>query len=159
PISFGLGVGVDSKTKYLFGTSLRWNEHLYLTGGIAFGAVNRLPNNLDTGDHSFTTSANALDNLPARNKAGVFFSVSYTYLGRDLQGANGPFMSAFSGVAGTQPSGATKTTDIAVTPASVKPGGTLEISPKNGTFGPNSSPDPKSSVKLGSVVLTGAELG
>lgn len=158
PVSFGLGVGADSKAKYLFGTSLRWDEHLYLTGGIAFGSVKRLPNTLDTRDHSFTTNANALDNLPSHNRVGVFFSVSYTFLGRNLRDANGPFMSALSAVAGSGGgTGGGASTDIKLSATTVKPGATLEIMPTNGTFGPSS--DAKSSVKLGSVVFTASELG
>jgi len=159
PVSFGLGVGADSKTKYLFGTSLRWNEHLYVTGGIAFGAVKRLPNSLDTRDHSFTTSATALDNLPSRNRTGLFFSVSYTFLGRNLRDANGPFMSAFSAVAGGGGGGkgGGASTGIKLSPTTVKSGTPLEITPTSGTFGPSS--DTKSSVKLGSVSLKAPELG
>jgi hypothetical protein len=93
PVSFGIGVGEDSKTKYFFGTSLRFDEHLYLTGGIVFGPVNRLPNALSTG--SFTTEATALDNLPSRTDAAAFVGISYTFLGRNLRAANGPFMTPF----------------------------------------------------------------
>jgi hypothetical protein len=158
PVSFGLGVGADSKTKYLFGTSMRWDEHLYLTGGIAFGSVKRLPNTFDTGDHSFTTNANALDNLPSRNRVGVFFSVSYTFLGRNLRDANGPFMSAFSTVAGGGGgAGGAASTGIKLSALTVKPGTTLEITPTSGTFGPSS--DAKSSVKLGSIPLKAPDLG
>jgi hypothetical protein len=165
PVTFGLAVGSESKTKYYLGTSLRYDTHLYLTGGIAFGPIKRLPNSLDTGAHSFTTSATALDNLPTRNKAALFFSVSYTFLGNNLQGANGPFMSAFSGSgnggtgqAKVQSQGGQPTGAIDLKPASAKPGETIEITPKSGDFG--ESTDTDSSVKVGeAAVQKASELG
>jgi hypothetical protein len=164
PVTFGLGVGSESKTKYYFGTSLRYDTHLYLTGGIALGPIKRLPNSLDTGAHSFTTSATALDNLPTRSKAALFFSVSYTFLGKNLQGANGPFMSAFSnsgkgntGQGKAQDQGGTPTAGIKLSAVSAKPGATLEITPTSGDFG--ESTDKDSNVSVGGVTQKASELG
>jgi len=94
PVSFGLAVGSNSQTKYFLGTSLRFDQHLYLTGGVAIGPSTRLPNTLDLHDNNFTTSATALDNSPKRTAAGLFIGVSYTFLGHNLTSAfSGPFAS------------------------------------------------------------------
>jgi len=153
PISFGLGVGADSKTKYYFGTSLRFDEHLYLTGGVAFGPVKRLPNDLTLSEaHSFTTSATALDNLPTRNRAGFFISVSYSFLGRNFGGPTGPFASAFNTTtpATTKPQeggqAANKAATLTLNPVSGKAGDTVKVTPKSGTFG---DPAETSTIKFG----------
>jgi hypothetical protein len=84
PVSFGLAVGSDSKAKYLLGSSLRFDDHLYLTAGLALGPSPRLPNSLDLRGNNFTTEATALDSLPSRTGAGWFIGVSYTFLGKNL---------------------------------------------------------------------------
>lgn len=84
PVSFGLAVGNDAETKYFIGTSIRFDQHLYLSTGVALGPSTRLPDSLDLRDHNFTTASTALDNAPKRTAAGWYIGLSYTFLGRDL---------------------------------------------------------------------------
>jgi hypothetical protein len=139
PVSFGLAVGSNSQTKYFLGTSLRFDQHLYLTGGVAIGPSTRLPNTLDLHDHNFTTSATALDNSPKRTAAGLFIGVSYTFLGRNLTSTfSGPFASPPAKGAVTPPVGGNDndTNDNTVTPTiqkidpsvGQKPGGQIVLS-------------------------------
>ena len=80
PLSFGLGVGVNTETRYYLGTSVRVGDVLFLTAGAVFGKVDRLPANLAEG--GFVAEANALGTLPRRSTAAVFIGISYAFAGK-----------------------------------------------------------------------------
>ncbi len=82
PVSFGIGVNGDSNARYYLGTSARFGEKLYLTGGLVAGSVARLPANLAVG--SFTADPNALGTLGTRTDAGWFLAVSLSLADVDV---------------------------------------------------------------------------
>lgn len=81
PVSFGLSVNDTSEVRYFFGTSVRFGEQAFLTGGIVFGSKDRLPGGLVLATNSFTTNANSLQTLPTRTDSAFFIAISYTFLG------------------------------------------------------------------------------
>lgn len=81
PISFGLSLENGDDLRYFLGTSLRFHDDFFVTAGIAYGNVDRLPNGLDLADNRFTTDSNALQTLGRKSESAVFFSVSYKFLG------------------------------------------------------------------------------
>lgn len=87
PLTFGLAVNNGSAVRYFLGTSLRFSDQAFLTAGAVFGGRDRLPPGLDLGDNSFTTNANALNNLDSRNDMGWFVGVSYAFLGDKAKNA------------------------------------------------------------------------
>jgi hypothetical protein len=106
PVSFGLGIGTSSSTRYFLGTSLRFGDQFFFTLGGVFGSVTRLPNGLSQG--SFTTDANALASLPTGTRASLFASVSYSFLASSAKAAlQVPFVSSTTPPAKQAPGGAT----------------------------------------------------
>src|ERR1044071_3737813 len=83
PLSFGVGVGEDSKTRYFVGTSVRFNTKLFLTAGRVFGAVSRLPNSLQIG--GTTDDGKALEGLQSRTADAWFLSLSFPIEGVSLR--------------------------------------------------------------------------
>jgi len=79
PLSFGLAVNDGAEVRYFLGPSVRFGTELFLTAGIAFGSVDRLPSGLEAG--GFTTDANALQNLGNRTDTAIFLGLSYSFLG------------------------------------------------------------------------------
>jgi hypothetical protein len=82
PFSFGIAVSdTFSNTKYLVGTGLSFERKFFVTGGLMFSQVSRLPDSLGLND--FTTDAEALAELPKRTDIGAFvsFSLNVTTVG------------------------------------------------------------------------------
>jgi hypothetical protein len=90
PLSFGLGINDDSEARYFVGSSLHFQNKLYLTVGAVFGEEDRLPNGLHEGD--FTTERNALATLDQRTDSAFFFALSYAF----IDTAEGHLKKAFS---------------------------------------------------------------
>lgn len=82
PFSFGIAVSdTFSTAKYLVGTGLAFERKFFVTGGVMFSQVSRLPNAVGLGD--FTTDGNVLSDLPKRTDTGFFvsFSLNVTTVG------------------------------------------------------------------------------
>lgn len=77
PLSFGLGTGEDSKTRYFVGTGVRFNTQLFLTAGRVFGSMSRLPSSLAVG--GTTGNEKALEGLQSRTDDAWFLSLSFTF--------------------------------------------------------------------------------
>lgn len=92
PLSFGLGVGEDSDTRYYVGSSLRFGQKAYLTAGWVFGSRNRLPDGLDVGD--FTTEVNALGSLGSKTTSAFFLGLSFDFIDVGASSFMGPFQTA-----------------------------------------------------------------
>lgn len=92
PVSFGLGVGEESNTRYYLGTSLRFGQKAFLTAGWVFGSRDRLPDGLDVG--GFTTEANALGSLGSKTSSAVFIGLSFDFLNVGASSFMGPFQTA-----------------------------------------------------------------
>lgn len=82
PLTFGFGTAENSDSQLYLGTSLKFGERLYLTGGKVWGSVDRLPSNLEIG--AFTEDANVLSSLGSRNKSEYFLGFSYQFGNVDL---------------------------------------------------------------------------
>lgn len=92
PLSFGLGVGTTSQTKYFIGTGFRLGDQFFLTLGGAFGSAKRLPDGAVK--DGFTTDANALASLPTRRTGAFFTALSFSFLGTSARSAlQAPFVS------------------------------------------------------------------
>lgn len=107
--SFGLGIADGNKPTYYVGPSLRLGEQAFVTGGLAVGAVNRLPAGLRVGDR--LSDPNALTTLRPRNTAGVFIALSYAFL-NGRKAVEKPFAPTDGAAASTTPN-----TDVKATPA------------------------------------------
>lgn len=82
PFSFGIAVSdTFSTTKYLIGSGVSFEKKFFVTAGLMFSPVSRLPNTAGLGD--FTTDGNALAELPKRTDTGFFvsFSLNVTTVG------------------------------------------------------------------------------
>jgi hypothetical protein len=80
PLSFGLGVGANTETRYYLGSSVRVGDVLFLTAGAVFGKVDRLPANLAEGN--FVADADALGTLPRKGEVAFFLGISYAFAGK-----------------------------------------------------------------------------
>jgi hypothetical protein len=89
PVSFGLGVGDNSQTRYYLGTGIKFDKKLFLTAGMALGPVNYMPTGLDA--NNFTTNANILGNIPSRVERTWFVGISYSFAGVGPDSFRGPF--------------------------------------------------------------------
>lgn len=78
-LSFGLGLGESSRARYYTGLSLRLGSKFALTGGVAWGNVDRLPAGVTT--TTPVTDPNILNELPTRVGVKPFFALSYGFLG------------------------------------------------------------------------------
>lgn len=78
-ITFGIGIDEGKRPTYYPGLTLRMGKAAGLTGGVALGAVRRLPNSLSEG--ATVTDVNALSDLPTRTAVSWFFGFSYSFLG------------------------------------------------------------------------------
>lgn len=80
PLSFGLGVNTKASMTYMLGTSLSFHGKAYLTGGLFFAPIHRIPNNLSEGQFVKSTDAQAaqasLDEPPSRIDRGWFLAFS-----------------------------------------------------------------------------------
>jgi hypothetical protein len=84
-LSFGLGLGEASRTTYFTGLSIRLSSKAALTGGVAWGNVDRLPAGVTLATP--VTDQNILGDLPTRVGAKPFVALSYGFLGsRDRLG-------------------------------------------------------------------------
>ncbi len=79
PLSFGLGIGEESKLSFFLGTSWELYDKAYLTGGWNWASVDRLPSGQQLNQP--LTDPNALSNLDSRIDSDFFIAVSYTFLG------------------------------------------------------------------------------
>jgi hypothetical protein len=77
PISFGLGLSSGAEPRYFLGTSLKFGDAAFVTGGVVFGKQARLPNGLTEG--GVTTDPNALNGSATRTAASVFVGLSYGF--------------------------------------------------------------------------------
>jgi hypothetical protein len=78
-LSFGLGLSEASRATYYTGLSLRLSSKAALTGGVAWGKVERLPAGVTSTVP--VTDPNILNDLPTRVSAKAFFALSYGFLG------------------------------------------------------------------------------
>lgn len=81
PIAFG--VSIDDQTRYLVGTSVRFTDRLYLTGGVIVGKRKGLPVGLHVGDP--VQDPNALSNLADKTDSSWFIAFSYSFLGTGVK--------------------------------------------------------------------------
>jgi hypothetical protein len=87
-LSFGLGLGESSRATYFTGISIRLSGKAALTGGVAWGHVDRLPAGVTLATP--VTNQNILSDLPTRVGAKPFVALSYGFLG-SREGLGKPF--------------------------------------------------------------------
>jgi hypothetical protein len=78
-LAFGLGIGEDNRTEYLLGLALKLGDKATINFGRVWGAINRLPDGLDSSQP--VTSDNVLNNLGSKTVAKWFFALSYSFIG------------------------------------------------------------------------------
>ncbi len=76
PISFGLGLQ-DNEVQYFVGTTARFGNRAFITGGVTLGPRDRLPNGVTVG--KFVTDSAALGSLPKKTSQGVFVSIGFSF--------------------------------------------------------------------------------
>ena len=102
PLSFGLGVGTTSQTRYFVGTGFRLGDQFFLTLGGVFGSVKRLPDGLVNGGS--TTDPNALSSPPTSTRAAFFAALSFAFLGTSAKSTfQAPFVSTSNSAAPKPP--------------------------------------------------------
>lgn len=89
PLTFGLGAGSDSESKFYLGTSLKFGDALFLTGGFVSGKKDVLPSGSSIG--SFTENANALSTLGSKTDTAYFLGISYQFGGLNLSSFTSSF--------------------------------------------------------------------
>lgn len=109
PVSFGLGIGENSQTRYYLGTGLKFDRKLFLTVGMAIGSVNYMPTGLDA--NNFTTNTNILSLIPSRTERTWFAGISYSFAGVGPDAFRGPFSAVKPAPAGGQSTGDTGSGD------------------------------------------------
>jgi hypothetical protein len=77
PVSFGVGVGADTRATFYLGSALRFASHASFTGGVAIGPVRTLPAGVVEGRS--VTDTNFLLNLETRTTSSWFIGVTYTF--------------------------------------------------------------------------------
>ena len=83
PISFGVGVNSDTDPRFFLGTSLRFGNAMYVTGGIDFGTCKRLP--AEIGVNETTDDPAVITKLESQYKCGFYIGVSYSFGGSKAQ--------------------------------------------------------------------------
>jgi hypothetical protein len=78
-LSFGLGLSESSRATYYTGLSVRLSSKAALTGGLAWGNVDRLPPGVTS--QTPVTDRNILNDLPTRVGVKPFIAFSYGFLG------------------------------------------------------------------------------
>ena len=78
PLSFGIGVGGDSRATFYMGSALRFGSHASFTAGVAVGPVATLPAGVVEG--RAVTDTNLLSNLGTRTTRSWFTGVTYTFV-------------------------------------------------------------------------------
>jgi hypothetical protein len=78
-MSFGLGLNQTGRGTYYTGLSLRLGSKAAITGGAAWGHVERLPTGVTT--TAPVTDPNVLTNLPTQLTGKAFIAFSYGFLG------------------------------------------------------------------------------
>jgi hypothetical protein len=142
PVTFGLSVTNDSDVRYFLGTSWRAADQLFLTAGIVFGSEDTLPSGLDFEQNSFTTDANALQNLGSRTDHAIFVGISYSFLGskdpfeKVLKSKPSSAPSAAPAEAMPEPEAADALEQLSCDPAqpeAILPGQSASLAIRNGT--------------------------
>ena len=77
PLSFGIGLGGDSRATFYMGSALRFGSHASFTAGLALGPVAALPAGVVEG--RTVTDTNFLSNLGSRTTRSWFTGVTYTF--------------------------------------------------------------------------------
>jgi hypothetical protein len=76
PLTFGVGFG--DTTRYMVGTSAKFGDAFFLTGGYLIGKVDRLPTGMDEG--TVTTDPNAIKSGSQKTDGAWFVGFSYKFL-------------------------------------------------------------------------------
>jgi hypothetical protein len=88
-VSFGLGLTSDNEPSYYFGPSWRLGAYGYITAGVNWHKISRLPNGQMLGVAPI--DANVLNNLKTRMDDGAFVAWSYPFLGKGKAAFEKPF--------------------------------------------------------------------
>jgi hypothetical protein len=88
-LSFGLGLTNDNEPSYYFGPSWRLGANGYITAGMNWHEVARLPNGQELGAPPM--DANVLNNLETRMENGAFIAWTFPFLGTGKAAFEKPF--------------------------------------------------------------------
>jgi hypothetical protein len=86
--SFGLGLDTDGAVRYYVGPSFRLGDTAAITGGVVWGPVARLPNDVTEGD--LLADIRLLD-MKSRIAAEPFFAISFSFVGWGGEELSKPF--------------------------------------------------------------------
>lgn len=76
--AFGIGLDSDGQTRYYLGPGFRFGDTASIVGGVVFGPVSRLPDNLIEGDRAMNIATVDMD---TRLAARPFVAFSYSFVG------------------------------------------------------------------------------
>lgn len=94
-VGIGIGLETSGQTQYYLGLAYETHNGIFLNAGAVLGRVSTLPSGIILGDE--VEDPNILVNLGTRSEWGLYFGLSFTFLGGGQAAFNKPFAGGGSG--------------------------------------------------------------